>query len=190
MPSTTHGSPERSSFRDLAPALSLLLAACLASPFAPAGARRVTAAPPVYADWWRQMEACARITAPLHRVEWYAVAGEEFATPDGPRWGWWEPPHTVYLAEAHWWDERLVEHEMLHDLLQTGAHPVVFQTCGVQEIREVGSLSPMLPRTRMQGASELQAERDLDVIRAIVEGHFAGKVIQRDLQPDPLHSDE
>lgn len=122
--------PERGRLREL---LALFLTACLASPFEPVGARHVTALPPVYAVWWRQMEACARTSAPLTRVEWYEVPGEAFATPEGPRWGWWAPPHTIYVAEAHRWDEWLVEHEMLHDLLQTGAHSALFRTCGVQQ---------------------------------------------------------
>lgn len=111
----------------------LLLAACLAHPFEPAGARTFSPPPPLYAVWWQRMETCAQITAPLDRIEWYEMPGDQFATPEGPRWGWWGPPHAIYIATTHLSDERLVEHEMLHDLLQTGAHPVVFQTCGVQE---------------------------------------------------------
>lgn len=123
----------RGRLRDLLAVLSPLVTGCLASPFEPAGARQVAAPPPVYAVWWQQMEACAGIRAPLIRIEWYEVPGEAFATPDGARWGWWEPPHAIYVAEAHRWDAWLVEHEMLHDLLQTGAHPTLFRTCGVQE---------------------------------------------------------
>ena len=111
----------------------LLLAACLAHPFEPAGARPFSPPPPLYAVWWQRMETCAQITAPLDRIEWYEMPGDQFATPDGPRWGWWGPPHEIYIATTHLSDEQLVEHEMLHDLLQTGAHPVVFQTCGVRE---------------------------------------------------------
>lgn len=77
------------------------------------------------------METCAQIIAPMSRVDWYEVPGVEFATPQGPRWGWWQPPHTIYLAAAHALDEQLVEHEMLHDLLHIGTHPPIFQTCGV-----------------------------------------------------------
>ncbi len=45
--------------------------------------------------------------------------------------GWWQPPHTIYLAYRWRSDRQLVEHEMLHDLLQRGDHPPVFQACGV-----------------------------------------------------------
>ena len=133
MRSTMRTLPCRSPLQGLLPAVSLLLGGCLARPFEPAGARPFATTPPMYTDWWGQMETCAQVTAPIDRVEWYAVPGNHFATPDGPRWGWWAPPHTIYITEAHLTDEPLVEHEMLHDLLQTGAHPALFQTCGVAE---------------------------------------------------------
>jgi hypothetical protein len=129
---STRGVPS-TTLRGLASVALLLLSGCLSPVFEPAGAQRAVA-PPVYLAWWQRMEACAGITAPVDRVEWYAVPGAVFATPDGPRWGWWDPPHTIYIAQAWWWDEQLVEHEMLHDLLQTGAHPRAFQACGVQGI--------------------------------------------------------
>jgi hypothetical protein len=130
----------------------LLLGACLAQPFEPAGARAFTA-PPVYTVWWQRMETCAEITAPLDRVDWYEVPGDQFATPSGPRWGWWEPPHTIYVATTHLSDEQLVEHEMLHDLLQTGAHPTAFATCGVQET------DPVTADRRLLGADVQRNDR-------------------------------
>jgi hypothetical protein len=135
MQAATRRVRKRAALPGLASVVPLCLGGCLASVFEPAGARRVVA-PPAYTVWWNQMEDCAGVTAPLDRIEWYIVRGEQFATPEGPRWGWWDPPHTIYIAQTHWWDEPLVEHEMLHDLLQTGAHPAAFQKCGVQEIGE------------------------------------------------------
>ena len=128
---------EQGPVRDLLSAGLLLLGACLARPFEPADARPFVSPPPRYTVWWQRVETCAEITAPLDRVEWYEVPGDQFATPGGPRWGWWEPPHSIFIATTHLSDERLVEHEMLHELLQTGAHPVVFETCGVQESETV-----------------------------------------------------
>lgn len=123
--------PGRHTPRDLLPAIAMLVGACLDHAFEPPNARPLASQPSSYAVWWQGMEACAHVSAPLSQVEWYEVPGGGFATPDGPRWGWWDPPHTIYLAAAHVNDERLVEHEMLHDLLQTGAHPAPFQACGV-----------------------------------------------------------
>lgn len=111
----------------------MLLGACLAHPFEPADARHFTPPVSLYAVWWDRMETCAHVSAPLDQVEWYQVPGNHFATPLGPRWGWWDPPHEIYIAATHITDELLVEHEMLHDLLQTGEHPAAFETCGVQQ---------------------------------------------------------
>lgn len=123
-----------------------LLGGCLAHPFEPAGALQFTP-DSVYAVWWQRMEACAGLTAPLDRVEWYEVPGNEFATPEGLRWGWWSPPHTIYIATPYLEDEWLVEHEMLHDLLQTGEHPATFESCGVRGNEVAG---PGLARADVQ----------------------------------------
>jgi hypothetical protein len=106
------------------------------------------------------METCAGISAPLDRIEWYEVPGDQFDTPGGPRWGWWEPPHAIYIAAMHLSDEPLVEHEMLHDLLQTGAHPVTFATCGVQETGPAtstpGLLRPDVERNDRRAPMQVQ----------------------------------
>ncbi len=115
----------------LAALVALVVSACLGDPFGPRGATPFLPPPALYAAWWAAMERCAQLNAPLARVEWYEVPGDQFDSPEGPRWGWWEPPHAVYLAQGHLLDARLVEHEMLHDLLQTPTHPPLFQACGV-----------------------------------------------------------
>ena len=109
----------------------LLLLGCLDT-FAPAGA--VEFAPPAaYGTWWAEIESCAGISGDFATIEWYEVPGSSYSCPayDGECAGWWQPPHTIYLAETRVHDRLLVEHEMLHDLLQRGDHPPVFQTCGV-----------------------------------------------------------
>ncbi len=133
MRSTRHAIPERTPLREVLRAAPLLLGACLAHPFEPADARPFTPPVALYAVWWDRMETCAHVSAPLDEIEWYQVPGNQFATPQGPRWGWWDPPHEIYIAVTHITDELLVEHEMLHDLLQTGDHPAAFETCGVQQ---------------------------------------------------------
>ena len=108
-----------------------LLAGCLDS-FAPAGAVEFTP-PTVYEPWWSAIEACAGLWAGFDRVEWYEVPGVDYPCPayEGRCDGWWQPRHTIYLAHRWRNDRQLVEHEMLHDLLQRGDHPPVFQACGV-----------------------------------------------------------
>ena len=108
-----------------------LLAGCLDS-FAPAGAVEFTP-PTVYETWWSAIEACAGLWGTFDRVEWYDVPGADYPCPayEGLCDGWWQPPHSIYLAHRWRNDRQLVEHEMLHDLLQRGDHPPVFQACGV-----------------------------------------------------------
>lgn len=108
-----------------------LLLGCLDS-FAPAGAAPFNP-PASYRAWWAAMEACAGTTGDFDRVAWYAVEGSSYPCPayDGRCEGWWQPPHTVYIAQTLLGDRRLVEHEMLHDLLERGDHPPLFQACGV-----------------------------------------------------------
>ena len=109
----------------------LIVVACLDT-FAPAGA--VPFVPPAsYRAWWAAIEDCARLWGDYGRLRWYEVPGDDYPCPayDGRCDGWWQPPHTIYLAERYLADRQLVEHEMLHDLLQRGDHPPVFQVCGV-----------------------------------------------------------
>lgn len=100
--------------------------------FAPPGARPYTA-PQEYHAWWAEIEACAELTGDLYAIEWFEVPGSRYACPAYARGcaGWWRPPHTIYMAEAWKTDRRLVQHEMLHDVLQRSDHPPVFRTCGV-----------------------------------------------------------
>ena len=109
----------------------LALLGCLDT-FAPAGA--VEFEPPAaYRTWWAAIQGCAGITADFTRIEWYEVRGANYPCPayEGRCDGWWQPPHVIYIASQWLTDWKLVEHEMLHDLLQRGDHPPVFQACGV-----------------------------------------------------------
>src|SRR5205809_4574001 len=109
----------------------LLLLGCLDT-FAPAGAVVFTP-PAAYGTWWAEIESCAGISGDFAAIKWYEVPGSSYSCPayEGECAGWWQPPHTIYLAETRANDRLLVEHEMLHDLLQRGDHPPAFQACGV-----------------------------------------------------------
>ena len=109
----------------------LLLLGCLDA-FAPAGAVPFTP-PAVYRAWWTEIESCAGLSGDFDRVEWYEVPGSSYSCPahEGRCDGWWRSPHTIYMAQGLVYNRRLAEHEMLHDLLQRGGHPPVFQACGV-----------------------------------------------------------
>jgi len=111
--------------------MPLALLGCLDT-FAPAGAIEFEP-PAAFRTWWAAIENCAGISGDFARVEWYEVPGPDYPCPayEGRCDGWWQPPHVIYLASQWRYDRPLVEHEMLHDLLQRGDHPPVFQACGV-----------------------------------------------------------
>jgi len=81
--------------------------------------------PPVYTEWWRQVEECAQRNAPLTRVTWFEVPNASFFVYKGEQFDahWWEYNHWIVLASAYTNDAVTVRHEMLHDLLNEGGHP-------------------------------------------------------------------
>ena len=81
--------------------------------------------PAAYRQWWAEPDQCAQRSANLERIRFWKVKGETFACPKGPVCaGRWQSPHHVYLAERWIDNPSLVKHETLHDLLNTGEHPV------------------------------------------------------------------
>lgn len=109
-------------------ALLLLLGGCRTFTAPPADHLN----PPVaYLAWWDATQTCAGLTGEFGRITWYVTA-ERFASPDGLVAGWWASAHTITLAGLATDDEQTVRHEMLHDLLQSGDHPAVFDTCGLR----------------------------------------------------------
>lgn len=117
--------------------LLLAIAGCDAGdPFSPNSAVPFTP-PTEYRFWWSQIEECSGITGAFERVRWYEVLGvDRFPSPAGETAGYWTPPHDIYLAtfwatDSPIYFQRLVKHEMLHDLTGSGAHGPSFETCGV-----------------------------------------------------------
>ncbi|MCG8469118.1 MAG: hypothetical protein MJB57_13085 [Gemmatimonadetes bacterium] len=89
-----------------------------------------------YRVWWDELQACAGTSGDFARLRFYEVVSplffEETQFPCGQGFfcnGMWEAPHDIILAPAFTRSERLVKHEMLHDLLATVEHPPVFDTC-------------------------------------------------------------
>src|SRR5947199_277853 len=78
----------------------LLLLGCLDT-FAPAGAVVFTP-PAAYGTWWAEIESCAGISGDFAAIKWYEVPGSSYSCPayEGECAGWWQPPHTIYLAET------------------------------------------------------------------------------------------
>lgn len=81
--------------------------------------------PPVFAVWWKVVEQCAGRTGRFEDVSWFTVRNRGDVTIDNrPVDGaWFSSGNRIVLVSALASDDRLVRHEMLHALLQTGDHP-------------------------------------------------------------------
>src|SRR6266850_6186123 len=114
----------------LAAAGAVLFVASLDPLEPPPGAYRFQP-PTVYQQYWRTVEDCAQLRGDFTRIHWYAVPDTSFrcATRQGQCGGRWVHPHDIYVVESA--PYVLIAHEMLHDLLQRGDHPPVFETCGL-----------------------------------------------------------
>ena len=98
--------------------------------------RTVLDRPPEYAGWWLEVQACSGLIGHLGQVRFLEVVqpvladGRQFPCGGGQYCnGMWEAPHDISLAPRYVHHERLVKHEMLHELVRTPGHPPVFQTC-------------------------------------------------------------
>lgn len=98
--------------------------------------RRVLEPAAEYAVWWRQLEECSGLNGDFGRITFLEVIrpvlfnGSQFPCGGGAVCnGMWETPHDISIAPRYVNSERLVKHEMLHDLLRTPGHPAVFEEC-------------------------------------------------------------
>lgn len=84
-----------------------------------------------YLRMWKEVETCSGKRGRMDRVTWYVALGDTLAVSKGSlgRWYW---PHDIYLAERVKHDPIAVRHEILHDLLRSGKHPVEYfeRRCG------------------------------------------------------------
>lgn len=130
------------------PLLLALLAACNDGSFAPSGSRSFVP-PTIYAKWWSEVEACADRAGDWQRIAWFATPDITIPYHDIGATAVWSAPHTIYLAaqiaDTTWtivtnpghgtpteYRRFIVQHEMLHDLLQSGAHGPIFDRCHLQ----------------------------------------------------------
>ena len=81
--------------------------------------------------YWQELITCTGVRPRRGRgfasIQWHRVAGRQFVRPDNGRdviGLWLRPGNAVVLAGAWWDDERLIKHELLHVLLQSGSHEV------------------------------------------------------------------
>ncbi len=81
--------------------------------------------PEVYADWFMQVARCmdrperANMNR-FNRIEWYG--GSVIYNPAEGRhaWGLWTEPHKITIRDDLIRHERVVKHEIVHDLLDGG----------------------------------------------------------------------
>jgi hypothetical protein len=104
--------------------LALLLATgCGGDAFAPVGNVERFTPPPDYRTWYAETEACTGLQGNYDDIVWWladsleAPHGSELVT------GTWTAPHTIVFRRGYQGDVWVVRHEMIHDLLQTTAHP-------------------------------------------------------------------
>jgi hypothetical protein len=106
--------------------LLTLLAACDKEPLSPFPSNAVAFTPPArYAAWWQLTEACSGLTGNLAAVDWYVVPNTNEFTLEGQgvNGAWYQDGNRIALGDSEMLDGTLVRHEMLHALLQSGAHP-------------------------------------------------------------------
>lgn len=90
----------------------------------------VRAEPPAAAlRHWRELVACTGLRPKRGRgfstIQWHRVEGRRFIRPDNRREviGLWLREGNAVVLAGEWWDDgRLIRHELLHVLLQSGAH--------------------------------------------------------------------
>jgi hypothetical protein len=87
-----------------------------------------------YAAWWSDIERCVGKFKAMSRVSWFVVPNQaSFTIGDGRYDGfWWDGVHWILLAGTRVDNPMVVRHEMLHEILGTGAHPAEFfmRRCG------------------------------------------------------------
>lgn len=80
-------------------------------------------APPIYAEWYRQLEQCSGIKGDFKAVDFY-VATNTFH--NGHHFnGYWQLG-SIVLAPNKLNDRAIVQHEMMHDITQSPVHKRTF----------------------------------------------------------------
>lgn len=92
----------------------------------PADARSWSA-PAQYRFWWSLVEACSGRRGDLDRVQWYLASGQTIPFRENEYDGyWWEDGSRILLTWRSRDEGDVVRHEMLHELLQRGDHPIQY----------------------------------------------------------------
>lgn len=87
-----------------------------------------------WTGWYGEMERCSGLTGDAGHVRYYEATDEAMEGVERGAMGLWYPAHAIYLRV---WVvqvnlQRTIQHEQLHDVIQSGAHPAVFDVCDVR----------------------------------------------------------
>jgi len=90
--------------------------------FIPTNSIAYDSVPIIYNQWWNEISNCAKIKdRSLQIIQWFSVPTKSNVTSFECLtifcWGWWRMQHEIYIVQGRELDEKLVKHEMLHELL-------------------------------------------------------------------------
>lgn len=117
-------------------ALFFLLAAC-GDPFEPSAPYHEFVPPPEFRNWWIETETCSRRSGNFELISWFVFETNGISFEGHLANGMWAKPHRIWFVPivldtaltSEWIRKHIVKHEMLHDLIQSGGHPPVFEQC-------------------------------------------------------------
>ena len=119
----------------------VLLSSCsdAIAPLRVEGLRPLTPVPIQYATWWGQVENCSGVRGNFDAVKWYFTLGALDVAGHNYDGFWWQQGNRIALTWFATLRGGTVRHEMLHALLQTGAHPPTYF------VTRCGALAPCGP---------------------------------------------
>jgi hypothetical protein len=151
-----------------------------------------------YSFWWSLVEACSGRRGDLGRVQWYVVDGQTLSLGGKEYDGyWWQEGSRILLTYPSWDNGEVVRHEMLHELLQRGDHPIQYfdQACEGVVASNTNALSSALvdpalvARAREVGPEVLTISVSTLPARpkaSQYDGWFVLDVAATNTSPDPL----
>ena len=114
--------------------LLILIAAC-EMPWAVELEEPMASVPEAYREWTADVAECmghtpAFAVGRFERIRWYTSPSIVNRESGEEALGLWTEPHKIVIRSDHTRDERVVKHELIHDLLGSGAHrSAYFASC-------------------------------------------------------------
>lgn len=129
--------------------LSILLKGCSVDSFNPPTNTTEYIPSAIYKEWWADVERCSGLKGDFAKVHWFATPDVSILYGDIGATGVWSWPNSIYvaaqIADTTWqivtnpingtptdYRRFVVQHEMLHDLTQSGGHGNLFDRCSLR----------------------------------------------------------